>query len=131
MEQSGGEGDRIFQVYLSQGFRSIFISDKNPAVRPASHFRRKSVFSPSQRGLLSRVTSEVTSEGYCSLLILLIPHGYLHPGKRQHSGFKSGCHRRVGGISSMVGGHLTDLKNMDVYQEWKRQKLPKNTCKKA
>ncbi len=25
-------------------------------------------------------------------------------GKRQHSGFKSGCHRRV-------GGHLTDLKN--------------------
>ena len=112
MEQSGGEGDRIFQVYLSQGFRSIFISEKNPAVRPASHFRRKSVFSPSQQGLL-------------------IPHGYLHPGKRQHSGFKSGCHRRVGGISSMVGGHLTDLKNMDVYQGWKRQKLPKNTCKKA
>ncbi len=51
---------------------------------------------------------------------LLIPHGYLHPGKkiRIHSGFKSGCHRRV-------GGHLTDLKKMDVYQEWKRQKLPK------
>ncbi len=29
-------------------------------------------------------------------------------GKRQHSGFKSGCHRRV-------GGHLTYLKKMDVY----------------
>ncbi len=40
-------------------------------------------------------------------------------------GFKSGCHRRV-------GGHLTDLKNMDVYQEWKRQKLQQQkTCKKA
>ncbi len=41
------------------------------------------------------------------------------PGKkRRHSGFKSGCHRRV-------GGHLTDLKNMDVYQEWERQKYQK------
>ena len=46
---------------------------------------------------------------------LLIPHGYLHPGK---SRFKSGFHRTV-------GGHLTDLKNMDVYQEWKRQKKRK------
>ena len=31
------------------------------------------------------------------------------PGEKDSiSGFKSGCHRRV-------GGHLTDLKNMDVY----------------
>ncbi len=30
------------------------------------------------------------------------------------------CHRRV-------GGHLTDLKKTDVYQEWKRQKLRKTT----
>ena len=54
---------------------------------------------------------------------LLIPHGYLHPGKRQHSGFKSGCQRRV-------GGHLTDFKNMDVYQEWKRQKFKKKHVRK-
>ena len=50
---------------------------------------------------------------------LLIPHGYLYTrGKRQHSGFKSGCHRRV-------GCHLTDLKNMDVYQEWKSKNYQK------
>ena len=31
------------------------------------------------------------------------------PGEKDSiSGFQSGCHRRV-------GGHLTDLKNMDVY----------------
>ena len=36
------------------------------------------------------------------------------------SGFKSGCHRRV-------GGHLTDLKNMDVEEA----KITKKTCKKA
>ena len=49
---------------------------------------------------------------------LLIRTAIYTRGKRQHSGFKSGCHRRV-------GGHLTDLKNMDVYQEWERQKYQK------
>ncbi len=34
---------------------------------------------------------------------LLIPHGYLLPGKRTAKRFKSVCHRRV-------GGHVTDLK---------------------
>ena len=29
-----------------------------------------------------------------------------------------------------VGGHLTDLKNMDVYQKWKRQKLQKKHVRK-
>ncbi len=38
--------------------------------------------------------------------------------KRQRSGFKSGCHRRV-------SGHLTDLKNMDAYQEWKKKHVRK------
>ena len=36
---------------------------------------------------------------------------------------------KVGVIVRMCG-HLTDLKNMDVYQEWKRQKLPKTHVRK-
>ncbi len=43
---------------------------------------------------------------------LLIPHGFLHTGKKT-------AKRTLKWVSSSVGGHLIDLKNMDVCQEWK------------
>ncbi len=58
---------------------------------------------------------------------LLIPHGYLHPGKSKHTA-KCKVHqwlraRRYG--SSFMGGHLTDLINMADRQEWKGQRSKK------
>ena len=58
---------------------------------------------------------------------LLIPHGYLHPGKSKHTA-KCKVHqglraRRYG--SSFMGGHLTDLINMADRQQWKGQRSKK------
>ena len=56
--------------------------------------RLKFKYSPSQRREAARVTNSAR---------------LFTPGEKDSiSGFKSGCHRRV-------GGHLTDLKIMDVY----------------
>ncbi len=64
---------------------------------------------------------------------LLIPHGYLHPGKCEHSE----VHCEVQSSSMIAGAWLwfmggppTDLKNMADCQEWKGQRFKKNICKK-
>ncbi len=49
---------------------------------------------------------------------LLIPHGYLHTGKSEHSEVKSPSIIAGASLCSM-GGPPTDLKNMTDYQEWK------------
>ena len=51
---------------------------------------------------------------------LLILHGYLHPGKCEHSEVQSSS--MIAGASLwLMGGPPTDLKNMADCQEWKAQ----------
>ncbi len=55
---------------------------------------------------------------------LLIPHGYLHPGKCEHSEVQSSS--MIAGASLwLIGGPPTDLKNMVDCQEWKGQRFKK------
>ncbi len=69
---------------------------------------------------------------------LLIPHGYLHPGKSKHSEvlrsakFINDC-GRVAMVrrSRSMGGHLTDLINMADCHEWKGQRFKKIYVRKT
>ena len=59
---------------------------------------------------------------------LLIPHGYLHPGKCEHSEVQSSS--MIAGASLwLMGGPPTDLKNMADCQEWK-VRWPRGTIHK-
>ncbi len=61
---------------------------------------------------------------------LLVPHGYLHPDKSDHSEVQSPS--IIAGASlCFKGGSPADLKNMADRQEWKGQSLKQKTCKKA
>ena len=55
---------------------------------------------------------------------LLIPHGYLHPGKSEHSEVQVESPSIIAGAWLwFMGGPPTDLKNMADRQEWKGQRL--------
>ncbi len=68
---------------------------------------------------------------------LLIPHGYLHPGKSKHSEVKRSVksindRRRVTMVrrSRCMAGHLTDLINMATIRSGTGKDF-KKTCKKT
>ncbi len=61
---------------------------------------------------------------------LLIPQGYLHPGKCEHSEVESSS--MIAGASLwLMGGPPTDLKNMADCQEWKGQRFKKIYVRKT
>ncbi len=61
---------------------------------------------------------------------LLIPHGYLIPGKCEHSEVQSSS--MIAGASLwLIRGSPTDLKNMANCQEWKGQRFKKIYVRKT